>query len=169
MHWSVRKINNVYAKLLILLPNIWIIIFLPLLKSLYGIESYILWNATCSQIFQHLVFVPWFRKFSARTQQIFLIDGALIRGIGHIDVPLISIFFSSIFDCWVIFMFWNPTILFDESVHQSPQTIHAPLWIIAFLKGGNTVLSLFFRQFLHNWILCLKRQENPHLLEYKWR
>ena len=119
MYWSVCKIKNVYAKLLILLPNIWSMIFLPLLKNLYGIESHILQKATCSQIFQHFVFVPQlvlkmilsisqslvktFEGYSARTQQIFLIDGPLICGIGYIDVSLISVFFSSIFDCWVIF------------------------------------------------------------------
>ena len=89
-------------------------------KSLYGIESHFLWKSTCSQILQHFVFVPQlvlkmilrisqslvkkFEDSSAKTQTIFLIEGPLIWGIGY-DVSLISISFSSIFDCCVIFVF----------------------------------------------------------------
>ena len=56
MHWSVCKIKNVDAKLLILLPNNQTMIFFPLLKSLNSIESHILWNATCSQVLQYFIF-----------------------------------------------------------------------------------------------------------------
>ena len=126
MHWSVCKIKNVYVKLLILSINIWSMILLPLLNSLYGIESHILQKATCSQIFQSFVFVPQLilnvilsisqslvkksEGYSVRTQKIFLIDGPLIREDGYIDVPFISFFFFFTFYCWVIFVFWRQTV-----------------------------------------------------------
>ena len=100
---------NVYTKCLILLPNIWSMIPLYLLKSLNSIESHILWKATCSQILQHFIFIPQFmlkvifsishsfvwklEEYIVRTQQIFLIDRPFIRGFGYIHVPLISISF----------------------------------------------------------------------------
>ena len=51
--------------------------------------------------------------------------------------------------------------LFDKSVHQSTQTLPAPLKTTEFFKCGITFLRLFCTQFLHDVMLLLKQQENP--------
>ena len=123
-------------------------------KSLNNIESHILWKRMCSQILYHFVYIPQlifkiklskfqslvkkFEGYSVRTRQIFLINRNFNRGFVLIDVPFISISFSSVFDCWVIFVLWKPTFLLDKSVHQSAQTLHASFSITAFLKCGIT-------------------------------
>ena len=160
MHGKLCKSKNLYAKLLVLLPIIWPMIFLPLLKSLIGIENHILWKAACFQMHQHFIFITWliFKvikcfietfDYSVRTQQIFLIDRPFIKGFSYIYLWLLD-----------NLCFGHQEILFDKYVHQPPQTLYGLLSKHAFLKCG--ICSLITLNKL--WIMelyCLKGKGIP--------
>ena len=125
MHWSNCKINNVYAKLLVLFQKFWGNDISALLKSLDSIGIHFFCKMTCSLILQGFIFISQFilkvvlsiSKLHLNTWKLFckglvdfFIDRPSIRGIGYIDVHFISISFSSTFCWWIIFVFWKPTV-----------------------------------------------------------
>ena len=131
-------------------------------KAIFFEKQHVLKYSSISCLF-HSIFWKWYwAYFRAWLRNLKIILQGLNKSSSLMDLSsgalgllmfpsfpfLIS--FSSKFDCWVIFVFWKPTVLFDNLVHQSPLTLHTPLQITEFLKCGITLLSLFFRQCLHD-------------------